>query len=56
MTAVQDAFFQDAFISYGQTDSKNFAIDLKERLKARGLSQIWLDLHDIPCDGLAAAD
>ena len=48
MTAVQDAFFQDAFISYGQTDSKKFAIDLKEWLKARGLSQIWLDLHDIP--------
>ena len=40
--------FQDAFISYGQADSKAFAIALKEQLKAKGLSQIWLDLHDIP--------
>ncbi|HIK44155.1 MAG TPA: toll/interleukin-1 receptor domain-containing protein [Leptolyngbyaceae cyanobacterium M65_K2018_010] len=40
--------FQNAFISYGRADSKAFAIGLKEQLKARGLSQIWLDLDDIP--------
>ena len=42
------AAFQDAFLSYGRADSKTFAIALKEQLKAQGLSQIWLDLDDIP--------
>ncbi|NMF82153.1 TIR domain-containing protein [Nodosilinea sp. P-1105] len=42
------AAFQDAFISYGRADSKAFAIALKEQLKVRGLSQVWLDLDDIP--------
>ncbi|MBE9111409.1 TIR domain-containing protein [Nodosilinea sp. LEGE 07298] len=42
------AAFYDAFISYARADSKAFAIALKEQLKVRGLSQIWLDLDDIP--------
>ncbi|PZV02621.1 MAG: hypothetical protein DCF32_14860, partial [Leptolyngbya sp.] len=40
--------FEDAFISYGRSDSKAFVIALKEQLKARGLGNIWLDLDDIP--------
>lgn len=40
--------FQDAFISYARADSKAFAIALKDQLKGRGLSQIWLDQDDIP--------
>ncbi|MEL6129159.1 MAG: toll/interleukin-1 receptor domain-containing protein, partial [Cyanobacteria bacterium J06628_4] len=39
--------FQDAFISYGRTDSKAFAIQLKERLTAAGLT-VWFDFDDIP--------
>ncbi|MBW4463161.1 MAG: TIR domain-containing protein [Nodosilinea sp. WJT8-NPBG4] len=42
------AAFYDAFISYARADSKAFAIALKEQLKARGLSQLWLDSDDIP--------
>ncbi|MGB3202125.1 MAG: toll/interleukin-1 receptor domain-containing protein, partial [Nodosilinea sp.] len=42
------AAFYDAFVSYARADSKAFAIALKEQLKAQGLSQIWLDLDDIP--------
>ncbi|MEM7064123.1 MAG: TIR domain-containing protein [Cyanobacteria bacterium P01_B01_bin.77] len=41
------AAFQDAFISYGRTDSKAFAIQLKERLTAAGLT-VWFDFDDIP--------
>ena len=41
------AVFQDAFISYGRTDSKAFAIQLKDRLAAAGLS-VWFDFDDIP--------
>ncbi|NEQ49413.1 MAG: TIR domain-containing protein [Leptolyngbya sp. SIO3F4] len=39
--------FQDAFISYGRTDSKTFAIRLKDRLTAAGLT-VWFDFDDIP--------
>ena len=42
------AAFYDAFVSYARADSKAFAIALKEQLRVRGLSQIWLDLDDIP--------
>lgn len=38
---------QDAFISYGRTDSKDFAVDLHQRLRALGYS-VWLDQNDIP--------
>ncbi|MBW4463463.1 MAG: TIR domain-containing protein [Nodosilinea sp. WJT8-NPBG4] len=39
--------YQDAFISYGRSDSKAFAINLKEELAQAGFD-IWLDLQDIP--------
>ncbi|MEM8612045.1 MAG: TIR domain-containing protein [Cyanobacteria bacterium P01_H01_bin.105] len=41
------AVFQDAFISYGRTDSKAFAIQLKNCLTAAGLT-VWFDFDDIP--------
>jgi transcriptional regulator with XRE-family HTH domain len=37
----------DAFISYGRSDSKAFAMKLNERLKAKGLN-VWFDQEDIP--------
>jgi sugar lactone lactonase YvrE len=39
--------FYDAFISYGRADSKPFAINLNEKLKAAGLN-VWFDQNDIP--------
>ena len=38
---------QDAFISYGRADSKQFAQNLNDRLVAQGLT-IWFDFEDIP--------
>ncbi len=38
---------QDAFISYGRIDSKDFAVALHQRLKELGYS-VWLDQTDIP--------
>lgn len=39
--------FQDAFISYGRADSKDFATRLHAHLVDRGL-QVWFDQNDIP--------
>lgn len=39
--------FQDAFISYGRADSKQFAKTLNDRLVAAGL-EVWFDFEDIP--------
>lgn len=39
--------YQDAFISYGRADSKQFAIHLHQRLTDQGYN-IWLDQNDIP--------
>ncbi|PZV06350.1 MAG: histidine kinase [Leptolyngbya sp.] len=38
---------QDAFISYGRVDSKDFAVALHQRLSDLGYS-VWLDQTDIP--------
>ncbi|MFP5272844.1 TIR domain-containing protein [Coleofasciculus sp.] len=38
---------QDAFISYGRADSKNFATKLYSRLLEQGL-KVWFDQNDIP--------
>lgn len=38
---------QDAFISYGRTDSKAFAAKLHHHLTEKGLS-VWFDFDDIP--------
>ncbi|HIK45450.1 MAG TPA: TIR domain-containing protein [Leptolyngbyaceae cyanobacterium M65_K2018_010] len=38
---------QDAFISYGRPDSKDFALWLHQQLTARGY-QVWIDEADIP--------
>ncbi|MEO0434154.1 MAG: TIR domain-containing protein [Cyanobacteria bacterium J06656_5] len=55
---------QDAFISYGRADSKQFAQTLSERLKALGYT-VWFDFNDIPLgvdyqkqidDGIEKAD
>ncbi|MEO0458380.1 MAG: TIR domain-containing protein, partial [Cyanobacteria bacterium P01_A01_bin.114] len=56
--------FQDAFISYGRADSKQFAKRLNDRLVETGL-EIWFDFDDIPLgvdyqnqinDGITKAD
>lgn len=39
--------FQDAFISYGRVDSREFAARLNQRLIAMGL-EVWFDCNDIP--------
>jgi hemolysin activation/secretion protein/CHASE2 domain-containing sensor protein len=39
--------FQDAFISYGRADSKQFAIALYQRLLEQGI-KVWFDQNDIP--------
>ena len=39
--------FQDAFISYGRADSKQFAQKLSERLTELG-NTVWFDVNDIP--------
>ncbi|NER78789.1 MAG: TIR domain-containing protein, partial [Leptolyngbya sp. SIO1D8] len=39
--------FQDAFISYGRTDSRAFAAKLNQRLIEEGL-EVWFDFDDIP--------
>lgn len=39
--------YYDLFISYGRADSKNFVIELSERLKTSGL-RVWVDINDIP--------
>lgn len=39
--------FQDAFISYGRADSKQFAKKLSDRLVAKRL-EVWLDFDAIP--------
>ena len=39
--------FQDAFISYGRADSKQFAKNLNDRLVSLGHA-IWFDFEDIP--------
>ncbi|MBD1913776.1 MULTISPECIES: TIR domain-containing protein [unclassified Leptolyngbya] len=39
--------FQDAFISYGRIDSKEFVIRLHERLQQEGVTA-WFDQTDIP--------
>jgi WD40 repeat protein len=41
------AEYQDLFISYGRADSKTFAQQLYDRLRARGL-EVWFDFADIP--------
>ncbi|MEM9266034.1 MAG: TIR domain-containing protein, partial [Cyanobacteria bacterium P01_F01_bin.13] len=55
---------QDAFISYGRADSKQFAQKLSERLTALG-NTVWFDVNDIPLgvdyqkqidDGIEKAD
>ncbi|NEQ52316.1 MAG: TIR domain-containing protein, partial [Leptolyngbya sp. SIO3F4] len=55
---------QDAFISYGRIDSKQFAQTLNERLKALGYT-VWFDSNNIPLgvdyqkqidDGIEKAD
>jgi hypothetical protein len=55
---------QDAFISYGRADSKQFANQLNDRLVALGYT-IWFDFEDIPLgvdyqkqidDGIEKAD
>ena len=38
---------QDAFISYGRADRKQFAKDLNDRLVELGKT-IWFDFEDIP--------
>ncbi|MEM9161902.1 MAG: toll/interleukin-1 receptor domain-containing protein, partial [Cyanobacteria bacterium P01_F01_bin.4] len=56
--------FQDAFISYGRADSKQFAKRLNDRLVEAGL-EVWFDFDDIPLgvdyqnqinDGIEKAD
>ncbi|UBF30745.1 TIR domain-containing protein (plasmid) [Kovacikia minuta CCNUW1] len=56
--------FQDAFISYGRVDSKDFAIKLQQRLLEQGI-KVWFDQNDIPLavdyqnqidDGIAKTD
>ncbi|MEM8806053.1 MAG: TIR domain-containing protein [Cyanobacteria bacterium P01_G01_bin.38] len=56
--------FQDAFISYGRADSKQFAKHLNDRLVEAGL-EVWFDFDDIPLgvdyqnqinDGIEQAD
>lgn len=56
--------FQDAFISYGRADSKQFALKLYQALRDRGL-KVWFDFEDIPLgvdfqnqidDGIEKAD
>ena len=56
--------FQDAFISYGRADSKQFAQKLSERLTELG-NTVWFDVNDIPLgvdyqkqidDGIEKAD
>ena len=56
--------FFEAFISYGRTDSKAFAIQLNNRLIKQGLN-VWFDQDDIPLavdfqeqinDGIEKAD
>ncbi|MEL6381693.1 MAG: TIR domain-containing protein, partial [Cyanobacteria bacterium J06626_18] len=39
--------FQDAFISYGRADSRDFAVQLNQRLTEMGL-EVWFDFDDIP--------
>ena len=39
--------FQDAFISYGRADSRDFAARLNQQLIAAGL-EVWFDFDDIP--------
>ncbi len=39
--------FFDVFISYGRADSKNFAIELNQKLTEQGLN-VWFDQDDIP--------
>ncbi|MEO0432690.1 MAG: TIR domain-containing protein, partial [Cyanobacteria bacterium J06656_5] len=55
---------QDAFISYGRADSKQFAQKLSERLTGLG-NTVWFDVNDIPLgvdyqkqidDGIEKAD
>ena len=55
---------QDAFISYGRTDSKQFAKHLRDRLVELGYT-VWFDFEDIPLgvdyqkqidDGIEKAD
>ena len=41
------AQFQDAFISYGRVDSKDFAVSLYQKLTNLGYD-VWLDQTDIP--------
>jgi len=56
--------FFDVFISYGRTDSKEFAIKLQTSLNKHGF-QVWFDFNDIPLgvdfqnqidDGIEKAD
>ena len=56
--------FQDAFISYGRADSKDFATKLHQHLQHQGL-RVWFDQNDIPLgvdyqnqidDGIEKAD
>ena len=56
--------FQDAFISYGRADSKQFAKKLNDRLAELGHT-VWFDFNDIPLgvdyqkqidDGIEKAD
>ncbi len=55
---------QDAFISYGRADSRQFAQELSKRLKRLGYT-VWFDCNDIPLgidyqkqidDGIEKAD
>ena len=39
--------FQDAFISYGRADSRDFAFQLNQQLTEMGL-EVWVDFDDIP--------
>ena len=39
--------FQDAFISYGRADSRDFAVLLNQQLAGMGL-EVWVDFDDIP--------
>lgn len=47
MNAKQLLSLQDAFISYGRADSKDFASKLNNRLIAEGM-EVWFDFDDIP--------
>ena len=64
MSAISMNLLQDAFISYGRADSKQFAQELSKRLKALGYT-VWFDFNDIPLgvdyqkqidDGIEKAD